>query len=233
MGYLPIFLDVTGRRCVVIGGGTVAERKIESLLDAGADVTVISPATTETVRAWAAARRITHDAREYRRGDLIDATLVFAATDDPELHRQVAEEAREGGIPINVVDVPERCSFIVPAVASRGELQIAVSTSGAAPAFAARVRRELEAHFGPEYALTLEILRGVRAWLRPRVKDQRERARIMKVLADSKLPAHLADGDVAAVDRILTATLGKGANLTALGIRLDSITNVEATRAAR
>src|SRR6267143_1174435 len=120
MGYIPIFLDVSGRRCVVVGGCEVAARKVESLLAAGARVTVVSPNLTAPALA--------------------------------------ADVARELGIPLNVVDVPELCSFIAPAVVKRGALQIAISTGGAAPAFAARLRRELERQFGIEYAIALTVL---------------------------------------------------------------------------
>src|ERR1700686_2447178 len=162
MGYIPIFLDVTGRQCVVVGGGEVAARKVEALLEAGAHVTVVSPQLSPPLESMAARGLVTHIAREYQRGDIRGCVLVYAATDDPKLHRELAAEARALGIPVNVVDVPELCTFISPAVLNRGELQIAISTGGASPAFAARLRRELEDQFGTEYALTLEVLRAAR-----------------------------------------------------------------------
>src|SRR5208282_284919 len=155
MGYIPIFLDVTGRECVVVGGGEVAARKVESLLEAGAHVTVVSPRLSPPMSAIVAREPITHVAREYERGDIRGCVLVYAATDDPNLHRDLAAEARALGIPINVADVPDLCTFIAPAVVKRGALQIAISTSGASPAFAARLRSELEHQFGTEYALIL------------------------------------------------------------------------------
>ncbi len=218
MGYLPIFLDVRGRRCVVVGGGEVAERKIASLLEAGAEVVVISPDATAAIANWTAAKRIARFARAYQPGDIADAALVFAATDDAELHRTIAVEARAAGILINVADEPELCTFIAPAVVSRGALQIAISTSGAVPAFAARIRREIEEQFGAEYAITLEILRAARKWLRTRVHNQHERARIMKALANSDLPAHIRNEDFAAINGILTSAIGEGATLAAIGI---------------
>ena len=148
MGYIPIFLDVTGRECVVVGGGEVAARKVEALLEAGARVTVVSPRLSPPLKALVARGLVTHIAREYERGDIRGCVLVYAATDDPKLHRELAAEARALGIPINVVDVPELCTFISPAVVNRGELQIAISTGGASPAFAARLRRALEDQFG-------------------------------------------------------------------------------------
>jgi precorrin-2 dehydrogenase/sirohydrochlorin ferrochelatase len=218
MAYIPIFLDVTGRECVVVGGGEVAARKVESLLEAGARVTVISPHLSPTLDSLAANGSITHIARDYQRGDIRGSVLVYAATDDPKLHRELAAEARALGIPVNVVDVPELCTFIAPAVVKRGALQIAVSTGGASPAFAARLRRELQDQFGTEYARTLEVLRAARRRLHADEIDPAERMRRLKDLADSTLPAAIAAGDVAAIDRILATHLGAGVSLAALGL---------------
>jgi precorrin-2 dehydrogenase/sirohydrochlorin ferrochelatase len=218
MAYIPIFLDVTGRDCVVVGGGEVAERKVESLLEAGARVTIVSPRLSPTLESLAANRSITHIARAYQRGDIRGCVLVYAATDDPKLHRELAAEARALGIPVNVVDVPELCTFIAPAVVKRGALQIAISTGGASPAFAARLRRELEDRFGTEYARTLEVLRAARRRLHADEIDPTERMRRLKDLVNSALPAAIAAGDVAAIDRILATHLGDGVDLTALGL---------------
>ena len=218
MAYIPIFLDVTGRECVVVGGGEVAARKVESLLEAGARVTVVSPRLSPTLESLAANGSMTHIARDYQRGDIRGCVLVYAATDDPKLHRELAAEARALGIPVNVVDVPELCTFIAPAVVKRGALQIAISTSGASPAFAARLRRELEDRFGTEYARTLEVLRAARRRLHTDEIDPAERMRRLKDLANSALPAAIAAGDVDAIDRILATHLGDGVSLAALGL---------------
>src|SRR5580700_9930981 len=100
MGYIPIFLDVTGRECVVVGGGEVAARKVESILEAGAHVTVVSPSLSPPMKAIVAQEQVTHIARDYQRGDIRGCVLVYAATDDPKLHRELAAEARTLGIPI-------------------------------------------------------------------------------------------------------------------------------------
>ena len=218
MGYIPIFLDVASRECVVVGGGDVAVRKVESLLEAGARVTVVSPRLSPAMEAIVARGQVTHVARNYARGDLRGCVLVYAATDDPKLHRELAAEARALGIPINVVDVPELCTFIAPAVVKRGALQIAISTAGASPAFAARLRRELEDQFGAEYALTLEVLRAARRMLHADEIDPAERMRRLGDLANSPLPDAIALGDVAAIERILATHLGAGVSLTRLGI---------------
>jgi len=218
MGYIPIFFDVTGRPCIVIGGGEVAARKVESLIEAGARVTVVSPRLSPSLQAAVARGLVTHIARDYAPGDIKGCVLSYAATDDPKLHRELAAEARTLGIPINVADVPELCSFIAPAVVKRGALQIAISTSGASPAFAARIRCELEDRFGAEYALTLDLMRAARRRLHADEIAPVERMRRLTDLANSALPDAIAAGDVAAVERILAAHLGEGVGLAQLGI---------------
>jgi precorrin-2 dehydrogenase/sirohydrochlorin ferrochelatase len=218
MAYIPIFLDVTGRDCVVVGGGEVAARKVESLLEAGARVTVVSPHLSPPLESLAANGSVIHIARDYRRGDIRGCVLAYAATDDPKLHRELAAEARALGIPVNVVDVPELCTFIAPAIMKRGALQIAISTGGASPAFAARLRRELEDRFGTEYARTLEVLRAARRRLHADEIDPAERMRRLKDLANSALPDAIAAGDVAAIERILATHLGDGVDLAALNL---------------
>jgi precorrin-2 dehydrogenase/sirohydrochlorin ferrochelatase len=216
MGYLPIFVDVGGRPCLVAGGGEVAARKVAELLDARAAVTVVNPHLGSALDALARAGRIKHLARAYRRGDLRGFALIYAATDDAGLHRELAAEARELGIPLNVADAPELCSFIAPAVVRRGALQIAISTSGASPATAARLRRELEAQFGAEYAATLEILRAARVHLRRCEPDSAARAARLRALAESELPRLLRAGDIEAVDALVVRHTGAG--LAALGL---------------
>ena len=218
MGFIPIFFDVTDRRCVVIGGGEVAKRKVEALLEAGARVTVVSLRLSPPLQAAAARGLVTHIARDYASGDIKGCVLVYAATDDPKLHSELAAEARTLGIPINVADEPELCSFIAPAVVKCGALQIAISTGGASPAFAARIRRELEDRFGAEYALTLELMRAARRRLHAEEIAPLERMRRLTELANSALPDAIAAGDVAAVERILAAHLGEGVGLAQLGI---------------
>ena len=162
MGYLPIFVDASGRHCVVIGGGEIAERKTRSLIGAGAAVTVVSPSLTPGLAELAERGTVRHHARRYRTGDLAGAFLVYEATGEIETGRAAAAEAQAGAMLINVADVPELCSFIAPAVIKRGGLQIAVSTGGASPAFARRIREELEDRFGPEYELMVEMLATAR-----------------------------------------------------------------------
>ena len=150
-GLYPIMLKVEGRRCIVVGGGDVAERKVLGLLAAGACVSVISPEVTEGLSRLATAGEIIYSAKPYQSGDLVEAILVFAATDKPEVNRQVLMEAQRLDILYSAADSPELSSFVTPATVRRGGLVLSVSASGASPLLAARIRGELEQQYGPEY----------------------------------------------------------------------------------
>src|SRR5262245_52685624 len=185
----PVLLRLAGRRVVVVGGGAVAERKVRALLESRARVTVVCLETSPTVEAWAAGGEIELHRRQYRPGDLAGACLAYVATDAPDISRQVWREAREGGVCINVADQPELCDFFAPAVVRQGDLIISVSTNGASPALARRVRERLEAQFGPPYARALEVLRGERARLQREEPDpERRRAALEALLARLELP---------------------------------------------
>jgi precorrin-2 dehydrogenase/sirohydrochlorin ferrochelatase len=223
MGYLPIFVDVTGRKCIVVGGGEIAARKAESLLAAGAKVTVVSPHLDGSLTELAKRDAIAHVERTYRRGDMIGCSLVYAATDDSALHREISAEARELGILLNVADVPELCSFIAPAVVTQGALQIAISTGGASPALAAKIKRKLEQEFGVEYGHALRILRSARNFLKAQKTDAASRSQILKSLADSDLTEALRHHDLSAIERIVATCLGDGVGLSTLGIDPESL----------
>ncbi|MBI5047442.1 MAG: bifunctional precorrin-2 dehydrogenase/sirohydrochlorin ferrochelatase [Deltaproteobacteria bacterium] len=160
--YYPIFLDIKRKPCVVIGGGNVAERKVLSLLDAGAKVLVISPKLTSALKRLAGKKTIGYRNKSYEQGDLKGFFLAYSATNDPAANESVFHEAKKRGILLNVVDVPELCNFIVPSVVDRGDLLIAISTSGRSPAMAKKIRQQLEKEFGWEYAAFLEIMGKVR-----------------------------------------------------------------------
>jgi precorrin-2 dehydrogenase / sirohydrochlorin ferrochelatase len=164
----PVALELTGRRCVVIGGGPEAERKARSLLEAGAGVTVVAETTTAGLAGLARRGDLTHLRRPYRRGDLDGAFLVMAATDDPATTAAVFAEAETGRVLCNSVDDTAHCHFAVPSIVRRGELVLAISTGGRAPALAKRLRRRLTAAIGWEYAALVDILGDVRAETLPR-----------------------------------------------------------------
>jgi siroheme synthase-like protein len=187
MGYLPIFLDVGGRPCLVIGGSELVEAKVRALIDAGAIVMVISREVSDGLKLQASGGKLRHLARNYEYGDLRGNSLVYVGVDDPEVARSAAREARELGIPFNFVDNPESSTFITPASFKRGALQIAISTGGASPAVARMLRERLEQQFGPGYAFVLEIMRRARQFLRKHEKDQIARGCILKSLAAALL----------------------------------------------
>ena len=186
-GY-PVLLDLTGRPVVVVGAGPVAARKIAGLLDAGAIVRCVAPAAVDPVRALAGAGRITLVARPYQPGDLGEAVLAFAATGVPEVDRAVAADAGAAGIPVNVAGAPAEGWFTTPAVLRRGDLIVAVATSGRTPGLAGALRRRLAADLGPEWATLVRLLGEVRDRLPP-AADTAAWDRLLTVLDD------LHDGD--------------------------------------
>jgi|SRR5438067_10532043 len=143
MSLFPIFLKLSARPCTVIGAGNLAESKIESLLTANARVTVIAPRANLRITALAESGEITLHTREYTFGDLAGQFLAVAATDNPAVNREVFAEAEFSGVLINAVDDPPFCDFYFPSVVRRGDLQIAISTAGASPALAQRLRKEI------------------------------------------------------------------------------------------
>jgi uroporphyrin-III C-methyltransferase/precorrin-2 dehydrogenase/sirohydrochlorin ferrochelatase len=154
----PIFLDLSGQPVVVVGGGSVAERKIEALVAASARITVISPEVTPAIEAWAAEGRLSIALRPYRAGDLAGVRLAYAATSDAQVNQAIRDEARAQGVWLNAVDKPALCDFISPATVRRGDLTLAVSTNGRAPALAKQIRQDLEHVYGPEYAGLVEAM---------------------------------------------------------------------------
>ena len=166
--YYPVFLDLTGRSVLVVGGGPVAEGKVEGLLAAGANVTVVSPTVTPRLAGWVAAGRIAHLPRVYRAGDLAGRRLALVATGAPAVSGAVAAEGRERGVWVNAADEPARCDVILPAVIRRGRLVVAVSTGGASPAAARAIREELEGYLTEDHAALVELAADAREDLRRR-----------------------------------------------------------------
>jgi siroheme synthase-like protein len=175
----PIFLDLTDRRCVVVGGGAVASRKARKLLQAQAEVVVISPEVSPELEGVATEVR----RRPYEAGDLAGAYLVFTATDRREVNAAVAREARDLGIPVNVADRPDDGDFALPSTLRRGRLQVAVSTGGASPTLAREIRAGLEELFGPEWSgLVEELARARREGRAPEERVEREVSRCLSRL---------------------------------------------------
>jgi precorrin-2 dehydrogenase/sirohydrochlorin ferrochelatase len=179
----PMFVKLAGRRCVVVGGGTVAESKIESLLAAGGDVTVVSRALTARLHELQLEGRFAAILRRFEPCDLDGVFLVIAATSDEHVNELVYREAERRGILCNAVDQPPRCNFYFPAVVRRGPLQIAISTNGLSPSLAQRLRKEFEMNFGPEYEEWLVWLGVVRETLMQRKLDFATRKHLLAYLA--------------------------------------------------
>lgn len=206
--YYPLFLDLAGRLTVVVGGGLVAEEKVEGLLAAGSLVRVVSADLCSSLRALAQRGVIEHVERGYRDGDLDGAFLVFAERSDRETCRAVFAEAERRGIFCNVQDDVPLCSAIAPSILRRGELAIAISTAGAAPAFAVRLRQRLEREIGPELAQALALARRVRRPLAETVQDFGERKRRWYRLADSEILELLAAGRHDEAEQLVETILG-------------------------
>jgi siroheme synthase-like protein len=217
MDYIPLFMAVTGQSCAVVGGGAKAEERVRTLLEAGADVTVICPSLTIALTELAESGAIKHRARVMESGDLSGFVVVYCADPDPAVGRRAAVEARALNIPINITDQPELCSFIVPAVVRRGPLQVAISTSGASPVIARILRQELEAVIGPQYETLLKVLAASRSHLQRREPDVERRVEVSQALAYA-LREPLMRDDYAAADAELRRHLGLG--LSDLGIDL-------------
>ena len=143
--YYPVYLNLRGRLCIIVGGGTVAEGKIGRLLDSGAKVCVISPDATPGIRQLVADMAVSWEQRRYQPGDLEGAFIAIAATNVREVNRRIFEEANERGVMLNAVDDPPNCSFIAPSIVQRGPVTLAISTGGVSPALARKLRESLQA----------------------------------------------------------------------------------------
>ncbi len=193
--YYPLMVNLAGRPCVVVGGGEVAERKVETLLEFGAIVTVVSSTLTPALTAALHQGRIAHIARPYRPGDLTGAFLAIAATDEPRTNRAVHREGKERAVWVNVVDDPEECDFIAPSLVTRGDLVIAISTWGSSPALAKKIRESLEEMFGEEYAELLALLNALRERVRREIPDPEGRKAFFEEILRSDILTLLKGGN--------------------------------------
>lgn len=205
--YFPICLDVQGRKCLVAGGGAVGARKAASLEKCGAEVRVVSPVFSEKFTPLK--NRISCIQKPYDPSDLDGMFLVMAATDQPDLNKKIARDAAERGILCNIADGPGLSAFILPSVIRRGDLTIAVSTSGTSPAFAKKLRKRLEEQFGEEHADFLHLMGKIRKRLVEEDHDPEQHKRIFTDLINSDLPALIKTGNTKAVDTLLAGILGR------------------------
>lgn len=209
----PVFLCVEGRRCLVAGGDAAAARRARALHTAGATVTVVAPRLGPEMASLLAGGGIEHLARDVRPGDLTGVFLAYATGLSETEAAALAAEATVARALLNVTDQPRFCSFHEPAVVDRGGFKIAVGTSGASPGLAAAVRGELDARFGPEYRSFVGILTAVRRW--------RRGGAAVEALRRSTLLDLVRAGRIDDIDRLLTAVVGEGCTLAALGVQME------------
>lgn len=209
--FYPMFVDLEGRRCLVVGGGPVATEKVEKLLDHGAAVRLVTPEMTPGLEAIAAAGRL-HGLhrRTYRPEDLEGCFLVIAASNLDAINRMVWQDAEARNMLCNVVDVPPLCNFIVPSIVRRGELALAISTGGASPVVAKHIRRQLEAAYGPEWESLVNLLRELRDELKDRYLDMPSRRDAVERLMATDVIARLAEGDEAGARELAHRVLDLG-----------------------
>ncbi len=210
----PLFLKLAGRRCLIVGGGLVAEAKMQGLLRCGAEVRVVAPEAAPGIREAAIAGRVVWDERPFLPSDLAGVFLVVAATNSAELHEEIFGRCQQAGILCNAVDEPERCDFYYPAVVRRGALQLAISTGGHSPFLAQRLRRELEERFGPEYGPWLEEIGQQRRELFQADISPESRRAILKELSGERafadFQAREKSADESALGRVYFVGAGPG-----------------------
>lgn len=216
MGYYPILLNLTGEPALVVGGGEVAERKIESLLACGASVRVVARELTPGLAGRVEKGVILRAGREFEGSHLDGVFLVVAATSDPGLNRRVSREARKRGLLINAVDQPADCNFIVPSVIRRGDLILAISTSGASPALAKKIRIELENLYGEEYASFLGLMARARKQILALGLGQKRNEEIFGDLIDSDILDAIQRGSRKEAGALLEKLLPEGVDVDAL-----------------
>jgi precorrin-2 dehydrogenase/sirohydrochlorin ferrochelatase len=184
MKYYPVFLALSGKKAVIVGGGRVAERKAAAMIKAGAFVEVVSPAITKVLGDYRKKGLIRHKRKKYKKADLKDAFIVIAASSSKEINSKVNMDARQL---VNVVDTPSEGNFITPSIVRRGPLTIAISTEGCSPAVSKAIRKEIQSLYGPEFSQYLRFAGKVRQEAMSGIKDPRERERFLKRLASGDI----------------------------------------------
>ncbi len=193
MKFYPISLDISNEKCVVVGGGDVAERKIIRLLECGARVVLVGKTITPGLRAMKDKETIEHVPDDYREEHIEGAFLVIGATDRNDVNERIYRDSRSRGILVNVVDEPARCNFIVPAIFRRKDLLIAISTGGKSPALARKLREKMEEKYGPEYGILLDIMGNLRKKIIARGGTSAENKRIFESVLDSDILRHIRE----------------------------------------
>ena len=216
MKYYPIHLDIKDRNCLVVGGGAVGTRKVNTLLECGARVSVVGPDPTPQLCRLASEESITLKKRAYRSDDLGGMFLVIGATDDEALNRRISEDAEQSQILCNIADRPEVCNFILPSIIRRGDLVITISTSGKSPALAKHLRQELQTQFGREYADFLILMGAIRQKLLGQAHEPEAHKALFNQLIESDLLQFIRAGKTDEINSLLHKILGKGYKIETL-----------------
>ncbi|MBW2019362.1 MAG: bifunctional precorrin-2 dehydrogenase/sirohydrochlorin ferrochelatase [Deltaproteobacteria bacterium] len=216
MRYYPVNLDVQNKECLVVGGGRVGERKVMTLLECGARVTVVTTLATERLQALASEGDIDLKTRGYEPSDLEGKFLVIGATDTEDINEKISQDAAKRGLLCNIADRPAACSFVLPAIVQQGDLLIAISTAGKSPALAKRIRQDLEKEFGPEYAVLLNLMGAIRQRLLSTGKSPEAHKQMLERLLDEGLLVMIRDNRIQDIDNLLKDVLGEGYTWEAL-----------------
>jgi len=216
MSYYPVFLQLEGKIALVVGGGRVAQRKVETLLRHGASIHIVSKVLTQKLKQLIEVNKVRLLGEEMKDNFLDDAFIVIAATDDKELNSKVSEKARNRGLLVNAVDQPADCNFIVPSIVKKGDLSIAISTSGKSPALAKKIRKGLDGQFGNEYETFLNLMGGLRREVLAMGLSQAENSHIFHAIVDGGIIEALAKNDLAKVESLLARILPQEINIKAL-----------------
>jgi precorrin-2 dehydrogenase/sirohydrochlorin ferrochelatase len=206
--YYPVSLDMTNKRCIIIGGGEVAERKAERLIECGAQVVIVSRSLTPLLEGRKKARKIEHIDTDYEKKTLHGAFMVIGATDRDDVNAQVSQDALSLGILVNIVDDPDRCNFILPSLLQQGDLSIAVSTGGKSPALARKIREELQQQYGPEYESLLTIMGSLRKKVLAQGHTSEANKAVFEALVRSDMLQAIRDGNEKLVKKIILDTSG-------------------------
>jgi len=210
MRYYPVSLDIKNRKCLVVGGGGVGTRKVMTLVDCGANVTVVSPFASGKLLELANRGIIILEKRPYRTTDLNGMFLVIGTTDDEELNRQISMDAEKLNMLCNIADRPKACNFILPSIVSREDLTISISTSGKSPALAKKLRIELEKQFGNEYADFLRLMGAIRKKLLSRKHEPEAHKHLFEQLITGNLLDMVRGRRKDEIDSLLYKVFGKG-----------------------
>jgi precorrin-2 dehydrogenase/sirohydrochlorin ferrochelatase len=216
MKYYPVHLDIKNRNCLIVGGGSVGTRKVKTLMECEARVTVVSPDPTPQLTQLASEGAVTLKKRAYQSDDLTGMFLVIGATDDEQLNRQISKDAEQAHILCNIADRPEVCNFVLPSIVRRGDLVITISTSGKSPALAKHLRQKLETQFGREYADFLLLMGAIRQKLLSQTHEPEEHKTLFNQLIDSDLIQLMQAGKTEEINTLLYKILGKGYKIEAL-----------------